>query len=305
MQLNWHTLLLILVMIFAQQPLSAQKNSPKKRIAVLGFEDKSDSDFGWWGQKSVGEGVSDMIVTELVNADQYRVIERDQLNKILQEQDLGTSGIVTPESAAQVGKVLGVEIAVFGAVTEYGYVRDDSRIRIGSTGLGVGKQTAVAGIDLRIVNTTTGEIMVAENVRNSKRAMSGSINVKDFSFDNQRSFDESLVGKVTRKSVEDVVQKINKQAEIVPWQAKIITVQDGLVYINSGALDNLQIGESFYVYREGQALVDPETGLELGSIDEKIGSVEVVDNNVADGKAAACKIVSGGNFERGDVIKEN
>lgn len=282
----------------------AQKAAHKKRVAVFMFDDKSDSNFGWYGSKSVGEGVSDMIVTELVQSGLFRVIEREQLNALLREQDLGTSGIVTPESAAKIGQLLGVEIAVFGSVSEFGYKRDETGVRVRGTRVGVGKQSAVAGIDLRLVNTSTGEILLAENVRETKNALSGSLDVKQVSFQNQKDFDQSLVGKVTREAVVKVVQLVNNHSERVPWQAKVVTAQAGKVYINSGALDGVELGETFKVYRKGEALIDPDTGLELGSIDREIGSIRVDDNKVGDGKASACSIVSGSGFEKGDVVKQ-
>lgn len=304
MKLFIRFLLFVLFAAFLPTFASAQKTAHKKRVAVFMFDDKSDSNFGWYGSKSVGEGVSDMIVTELVQSGLYRVIEREQLNSLLREQDLGASGIVTPESAAKIGQLLGVEIAVFGAVSEFGYKRDETGVRVRGTRVGVGKQSAVAGIDLRLVNTATGEILLAENVRETKNALSGSVDVKQVSFKNQKDFDQSLVGKVTREAVEKVVQLVNNHSDRVAWEAKVITSQAGKVYINSGSLDGVEVGEVFKVYRKGQALVDPDTGLELGSIDQEIGSIRVEDNTIGDGKAAACAIVSGSVFEKGDVVKE-
>ncbi len=297
-------LLLLALLTFSVVVGHAQKEGKKKRIAVINFNDKSDSNFGWYGSKSVGDGVTDMIITELVKSGQYRVLEREQINALLAEQDLGASGIVTPESAARMGQMLGVEIVVFGAVTEFGYKRDDTGVRVKGTNLGLGKQSAVAAIDIRLVNASTGEILTAENVRNSKTALSGRVSVKDFSFNNQQDFDQSLVGKVTRESVEDVVGLVNSNAEAVPWQAKVVTMQSGKVYINSGAIDGVSVGEVFVVFRKGKPLIDPDTGLELGSIDEQIGEIRVVDNSVGDGKASICSVISGSGFERGDVVKD-
>ena len=282
----------------------AQKKNLKKRIAVFLFDDKSDGNWSWWGNKTVGEGVSDMIVTELVKSGNFRVIEREQLNKLLAEQDLGQSGIVTQQSAAQIGKVLGVEIAVFGAVTEFGYKRGDTGVRLGGTKVGVGKQSAVAGLDIRMVNTSTGEIITAENVRESKNALAGSFSKGRVNFSNQKSFDESLVGKVTRQAVEKVVRLIDDGAVNIPWQAKVITMKGSQVYINSGSADGVKVGETFTVYRVGEALIDPDTGLNLGSIDTEAGKIKVVDNSVGEGKASICTVVSGSDFKKGDLVKE-
>lgn len=286
------------------QPVFGQKKNLKKRIAVFLFDDKSDSKWQWYGSKSVGEGMSDMVVTELVKTGNYRVIEREQLNQLLAEQDLGQSGIVTPESAAQVGKVLGVELAVFGAITEFGYKRGDTGVRLGGTKVGVGKQSAVAGLDIRLVNTSTGEIIVAENVTETKNALAGSFSKGRVAFDNRKSFDESLVGKVTRKAVERVIRLIDDGSVNVAWQAKVITMQGNKVYINSGQQDGVEVGDVYTVFKVGEALIDPDTGLNLGTIDQEAGQIKVTDNTVGEGKASVCTVISGSGFTKGDLVKD-
>ena len=107
--------LLVFCFLNVANTINAQSSKGmKKRVAVFLFEDKSGGNQRWYGSKGVGEGITDMITTELVQSGEYTVIERDQLDQLLKEQDLGQSGIVTPQSAAQVGKVLGVELAVYG-----------------------------------------------------------------------------------------------------------------------------------------------------------------------------------------------
>lgn len=284
--------------------LPAQGNKAmKKRVAVFLFEDKSGGRSGWYGGKSVGEGITDMLTTEMVKSGKYRVIERDQLENLLKEQDLGMSGIVSPQSAAQIGKVLGVELAVLGSVTEFGHQKENSGMRLGGSRLGLGKNSAVVAIDLRLVNTSTGEILLAENVRKTKSGLSGSISLKKFGFNNRKNFDNSLVGKCTRKAVEEVIDLIGQNSNNMTWQAKVITMNGNKVYINSGKTNGVELGESFKVFRKGEALIDPDTGLNLGSVDSEIGTIKVIDNSVGEGKASICTIVSGAEFAKGDLVK--
>jgi len=97
----------------------------KKRVAVFAFEDKTDHRWHWWTGQPVGEGMADMLTTELVKSGKYQVIERQAIEKIMQEQQLGQTGMVTPQSAAQVGQLLGVELAIIGSVTEFGHKQSD------------------------------------------------------------------------------------------------------------------------------------------------------------------------------------
>ena len=282
---------------------STKKKRIKKRIAVFVFEDKTDRSYFWWNRKGVGEGVSDMLITELVKTNKYRVIERSELDAILQEQDLGTSGIVTAESAAKVGKVLGVELAVMGAVTEFGYKKSSTGGSFKGFGVGVSSQSATVGMDLRMVNTTTAEILSAENVRSEKSAKGVDLDTRDLDFSSQKEFDESLVGKAARDAVEDIIKMIGKQAPKLTWQAKVVMEKSGSVFINAGANSGIESGDVFAVYREGEELKDPDTGLLLGSIEKKVGEIKVVNAEIGEGKAAQCSITSGSGFQRGDIVR--
>lgn len=280
-----------------------QKVRIKKRVAVFVFDDKTDRTYRWWNQKGVGEGVIDMLITELVKSGNYQVIERQELDQILQEQDLGASGIVTPQSAAQAGKVLGVELAVMGAVTEFGFKKSDTGGRVKGFGLGVSSQSATVGLDCRMVNTTTAEIITAENVRKEKSSRGIKVDTRKIDFKSQKDFDESLVGKAAREAVEGVIALIDKAAPNIPWEAKVVTENNGAVFMNAGAVGGLQAGDRFFVYRKGEELIDPDTGLSLGSVDKKIGEIQVANPNIGEGKASQCTVVSGSGFQRGDLVR--
>lgn len=294
------SLLLISFFSFAQE-------SPiiKKRIAVFAFKDESDFGGGWGRYKTVGEGLADMLTTELVQAGQYRVIEREELESLLAEQDLGGQGIVTQESAAKLGQILGVELAVVGSVTEFGYKDRGGDGAVKQLGLGYRNQAATVGVDVRLINTSTGEIMAAEQVRKTKSTKGVKLRTRDVNLDNRRGFDESVVGKAAREAVQRVAGLVNENMEKVPWKAKVITLNSGLVYINAGATDGIKSGDQFYIYNEGESLIDPDTGLKLGSIEKKIGKIKVVDPNIGDGKASQCQVLDGSDFKKGNIVKTN
>ena len=293
----------LLISSWSQAGSKDQKKRIKKRVAVFIFDDKTDKSWRWWNNKGVGEGVAEMLTTELVKTGNYRVIERRQLDQILKEQDLGASGIVTPQSAAKIGKVLGVELAVMGAVTEFGYKKSDTGGRIKGIGLGLQSQSATVGLDCRMVNTTTAEIIAADNVRKEKSSKGIRVSTRKLSFKNRKSFDESLVGKAAREAVKHVIRLIDKNAPNIPWQAKVVTAKGGKVFINAGSVSGIQTGDVFVIYQKGEELVDPDTGLSLGSMDTKIGAIKVTNPNLGEGKASQCSIVSGSGFNRGDFVR--
>lgn len=287
------------LIVLMAAPVLAQ---PKKRVAVFTFEDKTDKSWQWWDNKTPGDGMADMLTTELVKSGKYTVIERKEIDQIMQEQNLGMTGRITEQSAAQVGKLLGVELAVVGAVTEFGGTKGDTGGRIKGFGIGVSKQTATVAVDVRFINTNTGEILAADNVRKEESSSGLNLSTNKFSFNNENEFDNSLVGKATRACIEDIMALVEKQMVAMPWEGKIIMVNGADIFMKPGSDSGIKVGDTFTVYRLGQDLIDPDTGLSLGSTESKIGTIEVT-GFVSGGKAAKAVGRIGSGFDKGDVIR--
>jgi hypothetical protein len=53
----------------------------------------------------------------------------------------------------------------------------------------------------------------------------------------------------------------------------------------------------------GEELIDPDTGISLGSIESKIGIIEVTNNSLGNGKASQCIIKEGSGLKKGDLVR--
>jgi curli biogenesis system outer membrane secretion channel CsgG len=247
-----------------------------------------------------------MLVTELVKTDQFMVIERQELNKILEEQGLGMSGAVTPQSAAQVGKLLGVELMVMGSVSEFGEKKSGMGGSIGKLGIGgkVTKREARAVVDVRLVNTSTGEIVLAESAEGEESDTGlDKIDVADIDFGNPTHWDNTILGKASRKSIDKCVGFISKAMDKIPWEGKVIKANDdGTLYMKPGSAGGVKQGMEFAVYSQGEELIDPDTGISLGSEEQKIGSIKVVQD-IGDGKACKAIVMTGTGFKTGDLVR--
>lgn len=140
----------------------------------------------WWSKAEdkteramIGEEAADIASTLMFKTKRVRVIERAQLPQLLKEQAL--EGIVKPEEMAKSGQVKGVDLLMYGRVTNF-RVKTES----GTSGFGLGKIGAVPGVrgagwfglldmkkskekiqvdigvDIRLVNPTSGEVACAE-----------------------------------------------------------------------------------------------------------------------------------------------
>jgi len=98
-----------------------------KKIAVAGF---SYSD----GRDSMDGGVvGERITTELVKTKKFKIIERKQIEKVLEELKLQRSGLIDSASAKNIGKMLGADWVVVGTLTEL----PDKQIELNTRMVGV------------------------------------------------------------------------------------------------------------------------------------------------------------------------
>ncbi|MEX1013714.1 MAG: FlgO family outer membrane protein [Candidatus Paceibacterota bacterium] len=106
----------------------------KTSIAVIEFSDLN-------GQvTNLGKFLAEEVITKLFQSNKFKVIERQLLNKVIEEQKLQVSGIIDERSVKELGNLLGVEAIVSGTVTELA-----NSVRINA----------------RLIGTETGEIFGA------------------------------------------------------------------------------------------------------------------------------------------------
>jgi len=126
--------------------LGAQQRGQDTRpgIAVLPFNNggsygQSKEDFD-----ALERGIAGMMISELAQNPAARLVEREQVQRLVDEQNLGAQGRVDPQSAAKVGKLVGARYIVLGTFIDF---YSDFRV------------------DVRLVNTETGEIVKTESDR--------------------------------------------------------------------------------------------------------------------------------------------
>jgi TolB-like protein len=135
-------ILIISVCSLLLLPFSAGAEFKETKIAVLDFQLQGQE----FASKDMGKIVAEWLITGLVETGRFDVIERRLLEKILEEQKLGVTGAIDPDSAAQLGKILGVRTIVSGTLTSL---------------------EGITEINARLINVDTASIVAAETVRTS------------------------------------------------------------------------------------------------------------------------------------------
>jgi curli biogenesis system outer membrane secretion channel CsgG len=272
----------------------AAAQNAKPRIAVLGFS--NNSTFSYWGD-NLGAAAADELTTQLVKSGVFTVVERSQVNAILEEQHFGLSGAVDASTAAQIGKILGVQAVLMGSVTQFSVDR-----KSGGVGrLQVTYTEAESRMDIRLVSTTTAEILLVAEGQGKKRM--GGMGWENYNF--QRDFDAGLAQEALRPAVENAVETVVDQADVLAGLAPVAapgevvgSPEEGVVYIDKGEADGIEVGQRFDVFRVVDEIRDSE-GNVLDQITEKVGAVEVTR---VLSQSSICSVVEG-DAKEGDTIR--
>lgn len=127
---------------FAAPAAAQQAQDTRSGVAVFAFENggsmgmKDPADF-----EGLQRGFAGMLISELSANPAWRVVEREQIQKLTDEQNLGASGRVDPQTAAKVGKLVGAKYAVTGTFID---------------NMGTWR------VDIRLINVETSEILKTE-----------------------------------------------------------------------------------------------------------------------------------------------
>src|SRR6266576_236 len=168
-------------------------------IAVLPFDNS-----GSYGQDkenfdALQKGIAGMLISELAANPAARVVEREQIQSLLDEQHLGATGQVDGQTAAKIGKLVGARYIITGTFVDfYGDFR----------------------VDIRLVNTEPSEIIKVKSDRMER----------DHLFDIIRSLATRLMKDVNLpplpKNVSD--QRMSRQVptEALTYYSRALLYQD-------------------------------------------------------------------------------
>ena len=312
----------VLVLALAMQ---AQSQGRKKRVAVMDFEYGTVRSYvaGLFGTDvDVGKGMADLIVKHLVRDGTYTVVERKMLDKILAEQNFSTSDRANPATAAQIGKLLGLDAMIVGSITQFG--SEDKNVKVGGGGggwggFGVGgfsrkNSKAIVTMDARVVDIDTAEILaVADGKGESKRSSTSLLGGGgswrgwgaggvDFGSSN---FQETILGEAVKIASEQlsaalIAEAPKLRARVIKVEGLVAAVEGTDVVLNVGGRAGLKAGDQLTIERVTREIKDPSTGKVLRRLASQVATVKCDD---VDEGSAVCKITGGSGVKVGDLAK--
>ena len=310
----------ILVLVLCAPGLFAQEEK-RRRVAIVDFDYGSIQQ--WWeGTWDIGRGITDMLVDELVKDGTYSVVERRHIDTILDEQDFSASDRANPTSAAEIGRLLGVDAIVAGSITQFGVERRGfgiggiARLTGGVVGGGVGTRKGKAAVQLtaRIVDINTAEILASEEGEGkSKRsglllgggggggsnAGAGGISMTS------SDYRQTVLGEATEAAVVNLAAKLIQFADRIPERAievsgVVADVDGSTLILNVGTLAGVNVGDTLKILRVRRTIKDPVSGAVLREITQDVGQVRIED---VDAGSSLGTVTAGSDIQVGDLVR--
>lgn len=256
-------------------------------IAITEIESSVDSS-SWLDYKnSKSQNFQTMLETQLVQTKRFKIIERNRIDEVLSEQIL-QGEFSNNNTRMNVG---GVDYIVYGSITKFG----SKTKQIQTSGVSVVKLIAEFGVDLKVVDVLTGEIIKAETIDISLETGSGT-STNSFGISDTLADPLSDIQRTAAKSSAALIAESIFPIKLITWEDEL---PNCCGYLNYGDAIMTE-GDIVRVIKQGTAFVDPDTGLKLGSTEKTISKLQVVEVLPNFSKA---KLIEGENPIGGELIR--
>jgi curli biogenesis system outer membrane secretion channel CsgG len=292
--------------------VAAGPNAQKRRLAVTAFDYSAVQNwvtFWFNNNTNIGQGIRAMLNVRMAQSKNIVLLEREKLNVITKEQDLGATNRVAQGGKAKIGKISGADAILLGDIVAFG--RDDKSKNTnaagilchvpwafgcraaGQIGVNTKEEKAVVAINLRIVDAETAEVLESaeargESSRKSKQwgavtGVSGAGGAGQAM--TSANFQDTIIGEATSNAVDKIVAFLNEKIPAIAAKSRGVEGRvanfDGCtLYLSVGGNDGVQVGDRFEIHRIVKDVVDPQTKEVLDQETVKVG--EFVASTVRD-----------------------
>ncbi len=180
------------------------------------------------------DSLNALLTDALINDGHFIVVERAGLGSVQTEQQLGTTGMATTGTVAKTNQMIGAGLLVRGAVIKFSSAAGGSGLSLGGSfgggllGAGGGAKTskAVMTVSLRLIDTTTGQVLATatgEGSATSKSVNAGLTDNRTGATVGTNAFKATPVGKAAEIAIDQAVGKLAAglgKSPGPPWWSK-------------------------------------------------------------------------------------
>lgn len=205
------------------------------------------------------------IIAALSKVSGFQVVQRQDLSKILAEQELGQSGNVDPATAARIGKLIGADVIATVDLRQFDFMKRETHSAAISRDIVT--VSLDAGAYLSLYDSSTGALLA------SSSGSGKGVDTQQYFANSQRQggFNRVVVTNVSQEVANALVGATS--ATLFP--ARVVAVTGKQVTLSRGA-GYFTVGQTIDIMHLGSELKDPDTGASLGREEVLIGKAKVI-----------------------------
>jgi len=267
-------------------------------VAVTSFENRA----GFEGQWKLGDGMADLLVSELVLSRNFVVVERQHFEKITSELQRQQSSFFRPEGKTPLGRMKNAQYLIRGVINDFSQTSGGGITLLLRSLFLLGRgQTARVSLTLTLVDVETGEILSSVQSTGLVRTREAfaEATYKGVTFGGEIFFATPL-GQATARAIEGGVNQIARNMPQNPWRPMISCVRDGVILVNGGKDRGFREGAEYIARGPAEPVTDPATGDVLTFVPgSRVGQLRIIQ---VDEKVSFAKIIQGQGFSRGQWL---
>lgn len=279
-------------------PAFAQQPRLKMRLAVAPI-DWSYAD-EWNIPTGFRQAIYEKLTKKLLDTGMFVMLEREALDALLQEQAIKAENT----GQDQRGKIVPAQALVKGQISDFTVASKGASggIDVGPVRLGGSAKEAKVGINVRLFDVDTSEVMLSETATGTAGA--GGIGVGlniGSTYSNFEAFEQSPLGKATTTAIDKAVELIVAKMKKEKWSCKVADYDESSkeAALNAGSDAGVQVGDVFEIHRVTRVIKDPDTGAVIGKRTQKVGTLKVTQ---VEKKLAFATLTEGETAQVGDVV---
>lgn len=146
---------------------------------------------------------------------------------------------------------------------------------LGFIGIATNTTTVQASVTLRLIDTSTGQIIYSEEGQGNSKNTSASVGIEGWTVSGSGYGLSDLEEKAIGAAIDSLINNIIETCDQDPWKTNLIT-DNGVFYIIGGESMGIKAGTVFDVYKKGSTITNPQTGSEIELPGEKVAEATVI-----------------------------
>ena len=265
-----------IVSVEANKPVVSKtiENQPKhfikRKVAIGRFTNETNYGKGFFDKSSehgIGRQAMDILSARMAASEKFIMLEREDMDLINSELEMNNLGSIN----------IAADYLILGSISEFG------RNTTGEVGVfsRTKKQTAFAKVNIRLVDVSTGQVIYSEEGSGEAFSEVGTV----LGAGSRAGYDSSLNDKVISAAISKLVNNIIENLTEKPWRSYILNIQNDNIVIAGGKTQGINIGDTFNIFKKGDIVTNPQTGMKIELPGELIGKVKItktVGTNIND-----------------------